>query len=231
METKRFDRRLFFGIILFIVGLVVLGSNFHIIPFGVRRVLINWRMLIIVIGVLMLASNSNKGFGLVLIIIGGFLYTPLLFHFPFNFHQLFWPLVLIALGLLLIVKRGTFADSKYLDMSEDYIDDVSVFGGGEVQVKSSSFKGGRTTSIFGGSSYSLQQSKMAPGTNVIDVFALFGGNKFIIPGNWKIKIEVVNIFGGFSDKRFTTPPDEQDNDSLLIIKGFVIFGGGEIKSM
>lgn len=231
METKRFDRRLFFGLILFIIGLVILGSNFNIIPWGVRRVLLNWRMIIIVVGILMLASDSNKGFGVVLILLGGFLYTPFLFHFPFNFHEIFWPLVFIALGVLLITRRGTFGSEKPLDLSNDYIDDVSIFGGGEVQIKTNSFRGGRTTSVFGGSTFNLQQSKLAPGVNVIDVFAMFGGNKFLVPSDWKVKIEVTSILGGFSDKRFMSPREEMDDDKLLVIKGVVLLGGGEIKSV
>lgn len=230
METKRFDKRLFFGLILLVVGVVILGSNFHIIPFGVRRILFNWRMILIVVGIVMLASNNNKGLGLVLILIGAFFYTPFLFHFPFNFRELFWPVVFIGLGVLLIVRRGSNGN-KYLSDNDDFIDDVSIFGGGDVQIKTNSFKGGRTTSVFGGSNFSLQHAKLAPGTNVIDVFALFGGSKFIIPSDWKIKTDVISIFGGFSDKRFTTPQSEAETDKLLIIKGIVIFGGGEIKSI
>lgn len=231
MESRKFDKRLFFGLILFIIGLVILGSNLNIIPWGVRRVLLNWRMILIVIGIIMLASNSNKGVGVVLIIIGGFFYAPFLFHIPFDFHEIFWPMIFIGLGVLLILRRGSFGDSKYLSMSDDFIDDVSVFGGAEVQVKTPSFKGGRTTSIFGGSTFNLQHAGLAPGTHVVDVFSLFGGTKFIIPSDWKIKIDVVSIFGGFSDKRFTTPSAHESDGKVLIIKGVVIFGGGEIKSV
>lgn len=232
METKRFDKRLFFGLILFVVGLVILGSNFNIIPWNVRRVLINWRMIIIVVGILMLASNHNKGFGVLLILLGGFLYTPFLFHFPFQFREVFWPMVLIGVGVLLIMRRGTFGEHKYMNLSDNYIDDTSIFGGGDVQVKTDRFKGGRITSIFGGSNINLQHAKLAPGTNVIDIFAMFGGSKFIIPSDWKVKIDVMSIFGGFSDKRYVTPPDHHvDNDKLLVIKGVMLLGGGEIKSI
>ena len=48
--------------------------------------------------------------------------------------------------------------------------------------------------------------------------------------NWDVKIDVIAIFGGFSDKRrnMTT---SSEGDRRLVIKGIAIFGGGEIKSM
>ena len=72
---------------------------------------------------------------------------------------------------------------------------------------------------------------MAPGENAIDVFCVFGGMKLVIPEGWTVKIRVMSLFGGFSDKhRYRVPETKNDQDSVLIIKGTVIFGGGEIKS-
>jgi hypothetical protein len=41
---------------------------------------------------------------------------------------------------------------------------------------------------------------------------------------------VTSILGGFSDKRFT-PVTSADSSRTLVIQGFVMFGGGEIKSV
>ena len=61
--------------------------------------------------------------------------------------------------------------------------------------------------------------------------AIFGGMKLVVPDNWKVRINAVSIFGGFSDKHRMHIPDNATNtDNELIIRGFVIFGGGEIKS-
>jgi len=40
---------------------------------------------------------------------------------------------------------------------------------------------------------------------------------------------LVPIFGGFSDKRIKDPNRVYEEDKLLLIKGLVLFGGGEIK--
>jgi predicted membrane protein len=77
----------------------------------------------------------------------------------------------------------------------------------------------------------MLKAKLAPGDNYIDVFCLFGGMKLIVPEGWNVKIRVMSLFGGFSDKhRFKSPESATEKESQLIIKGTVIFGGGEIKS-
>jgi predicted membrane protein len=77
----------------------------------------------------------------------------------------------------------------------------------------------------------MLKAKLAPGENVIDVFCLFGGMKVIVPEGWTVKIRVLSIFGGFSDKhRYKFPENNVDQGSQLIIRGTAVFGGGEIKS-
>jgi hypothetical protein len=60
---------------------------------------------------------------------------------------------------------------------------------------------------------------------------MFGGTTILVPEGWDIKIKVVSILGGFSDKHKGKISDKENtNDNKLVIKGLVIFGGGEIKS-
>jgi hypothetical protein len=53
----------------------------------------------------------------------------------------------------------------------------------------------------------------------------------IVPAGWNVKIDVFSIFGGVSDKRFIGSDTVRDNTRTLLLKGFVMFGGGEIKSV
>jgi predicted membrane protein len=72
---------------------------------------------------------------------------------------------------------------------------------------------------------------MAPGTNIIEITAIFGGMKLIIPDDWHVKVDVLSIFGGITDKhklRVQNPGVEPESE--LLIKGVVVFGGGEIIS-
>lgn len=121
----------------------------------------------------------------------------------------------------------TFGFSSSSD--NDYLDELAIFGGGDKIVTSDNFRGGRVTTIFGGTDIVLLHSKLAPGRNEIEVFSMFGGWTLRVPPNWQVKSEVVAIFGAVSDKRYLGDTTVTDNTRQLVIKGFVMFGGGEIK--
>ena len=88
----------------------------------------------------------------------------------------------------------------------------------------------KKTAIFGGSEINLSRCKLAEGKNIIDVFMIFGGSNIVVPPDWSIKIDVLSIFGGFSDKRQNFTDESKKENKELYIKGLAIFGGGEIKN-
>jgi len=51
----------------------------------------------------------------------------------------------------------------------------------------------------------------------------------VVPEDWIVKSDILSLFGGFSDKR-TLRPSEVDQSKILLIKGFVMFGGIEVKN-
>lgn len=227
--------RIILGIVFLTLGALLFADNFDLINWHWHRIVITWQMLLIVIGLFSLVKPESRVTGIILIAIGAFFLTAKLYHFPFTIRQLFWPTVFAALGLILIFSRRgshkTFAGGKSLNQS-DFIDEVAIFGGGEQKITSKNFRGGKVTNIFGGSTLEMLEADLAPGSNVLDMFCLFGGSKFIVPTNWKVRIEVVSIFGGYSDKRkFLTQNPEGTPEKELVIRGTVIFGGGEIKSL
>jgi hypothetical protein len=167
----------------------------------------------------------------------------------------FWYLVLIVIGISLLFKgkiehsdfaksirghrkRRGFTSDDSKDTSafsssngdQDYIDEVAIFGGGKKIITSENFKGGKITAIFGGQELILTRAKLADGIVELEVFAMFGGWNLVVPPTWQVKSEVVAIFGGISDKRVFSPQDVRDNTQQLVVKGLVMFGGGEIKS-
>ena len=87
------------------------------------------------------------------------------------------------------------------------------------------------TAVFGGSKINLSNASVVAGQiPVIDVFAMFGGTEIIVPEDWTVKLEISAIFGGFSDKRKSVINVVNNPDKTLVVKGMVLFGGGEIKS-
>ena len=153
---------------------------------------------------------------------------PKFMPMSFEYQRLIWPMILVAFGLVLITRRTN--KQKIPPDSMDYIDDMAVFGGGDKMITSQNFRGGKLTSVFGGSKINLLRADLAKGQNVIDIFAMFGGTKLIVPAGWTVKIEVTSLFGGFSDKRPAPPDNVIDPSKELVIKGILIFGGGDIVS-
>lgn len=235
METQKSNRRIIVGLILVVIGFLLLLSNFDIVPNFMDRYLFIWPNILILVGLLVLTNPNNRTTGLIILAIGGFFWIKDVFHI-YSFWRIFWPSIVILVGALMIFRHKI--DAGRIDFRDpelsgtDYIDDVAIFGGGEKVVETNNFKGGRATSIFGGSNINLLGCELAHQTNVIDVFAVFGGTSFVVPDDWQVKLDVVSIFGGYSDKRTSgTSYSSVKADKVLIIKGVVIFGGGEIKSI
>ena len=141
--------------------------------------------------------------------------------------------LLILVGVIFIFSKrhGWNSVNVVSDGSaDDYIDYVNVFSGGERQITSENFRGGKITAIFGGNEIDLTKSRLAPGINVLEVACIFGGTTIIVPDDWWVKIEVTPVLGGFTDSRKLTPGRVVDSTKQLVIKGAVVFGGGEVKS-
>jgi len=114
------------------------------------------------------------------------------------------------------------------NLSEDFVDSTSIFGGIKKNIISKNFKGGDITNIMGGSEIDLTQADIN-GTVTIDLTQVFGGTKLIVPSNWQVKAQMAAIFGGVEDKR-SIQNAALDPNKILILDGTSIFGGIEIRS-
>jgi len=229
MEAHKRNSRALLGLILIVVGLVMIAGNMHWIPFEIRNWIFRWQIIVLTIGIILLVSKENKGPGLVMIMVGGFFLAVDMVDNAYLLHRLFWPSMIILLGLVFILRGNKRPFSSHNVISdEDSIDDMAIFGGGNQLITSKNFKGGKMTAVFGGSTIDFSQAQLANGINVIDAVMIFGGMKLIIPRDWDIQLEVTAIFGGFTDKRIGDPHIVQDPSKKLVIKGIAVFGGGEL---
>ncbi|MFT7034136.1 MAG: putative membrane protein [Cyclobacteriaceae bacterium] len=229
-DNHNTNRKTWLGIVLVIIGVYYLLSNFNLIPDFIPHYFTSWEMIFVLVGGAMLATGRRAG--LVFLLIGGISLLPQIFYWPQIHLRDWWPLILIAIGISIFLKRRNVDFPKrHGKIDDDYIDEVSIFGGTEKSISSQNFKGGKVTSVFGGSEISFLSTKLSNEENVIDVFCLFGGSSFIVPSDWTVVMDSFIIFGGFSDKRPLTSNANVDPSKVLRIKGFVMFGGGEIKSI
>jgi predicted membrane protein len=110
----------------------------------------------------------------------------------------------------------------------DVIDSVNVFSGSHQNIVSKNLKGGEVVSVFGGCDLNLTHSNFE-GTIIIDVIAIFGGVKIIIPPTWEVKNEVTAVFGGIDDKR-ALMPYQGEVRKVVVLKGLALFGGVDIRN-
>lgn len=233
-HRKNTTAHLLLGIFFVILGLGVLAEIVDAVDWNMSRIIFSWQMILIILGIVFISKRENRSAGYVLLAIGAFFLMPKVFDVPHFWRDLFWPTILILVGVLIIFKRGgknedsscRFRQSRS-SLNEDYLDGVDFFSGGDRIVRSQNFKGGKLTHVFGGSNYDFRQAKLAPGVNYLEVVNVFGGSKFYVPEDWDIRIEVTSVFGGYSDKRHRSII-VVNSESQLVITGVNIFGGGEL---
>jgi predicted membrane protein len=220
------------GVILVLVGLFLVMRNTGVFPDFIDHVVFSWPMLLVAIGLVMTLGASEKTSGVIVMAVGGFFLIPMIFRETFHAYNMFWPSIFIIIGVIFITSRhrGWNASVSKGVIGDDYIDYVNVFSGGERQILSENFRGGRISAVFGGMELDLTKAKLAPGRNELEIACVFGGATLIVPDEWNITIEVTPVLGGFTDSRKLIPGRTVDPSRQLVIKGAVVFGGGEIKS-
>ena len=228
------NKRMSFGIFLIALGAFWILERLGLIPDFLGDILISWQMLLIGIGVFSLIGG-NKTPGVILIIIGSFFIIPEIAPIPDKLRQIGWPLIIIAIGVVLLIthsrkKPEEPLSAEYGTNGMDYFDDFVIFGGREVFVNSQNFYGGKITSMFGGAEYDLRQAGLSENGAVVDCVSVFGACEFKVPPDWTVKNEVTAIFGAFSDKRGNSFNQTiSDPSKTLVVKGFSAFGAIEIK--
>ncbi len=217
------------AVCLIAVGILFLLDNLDVLDIG--NFWEFWPVILIAVGLMKLTGSNfqDKSSASVLIGIGLFFLLRNLGILDWGDIRQFWPLILILIGVSIIFKHKNRSESVGSKHSENRVDMVAIFGGNSKTITSDHFEGGNITALFGGAKLDFGQAKLAEGENVLDVFAMFGGAEIRIPEDWIVQIKGVPIFGGFEDGRRSIPAEEKTKDRTLIIKGFVMFGGLELK--
>jgi predicted membrane protein len=234
------------GILLLIVGgALMLRQLKYDLPYW----LFTWPMIVITAGIFIGAVNRFRDFGWLIICGVGFFFLADDIWPGFDVGDFIWPAIIIIIGLVLLFKPTfglrswqkkmttddyTPAAEPFIDLKagikgskEDVLDVAAVFGSVKKNLYSKTFKGGEMVSVFGGVEVDLSQSDFEH-TIKIESVQIFGGATLIVPPTWQVRSEAVAIFGGIEDKRRrieTTTPEK-----ILVLDGFVMFGGIEIKS-
>ncbi len=223
------------------VGIVIVlaGVLFLLKKSGVEfpHWLLSWKTLLIAAGTVSLIKHGFKRFfGLFPIAIGVIFILTEEFKVP-HLGQYVWPVAIIAFGLIMIFKprrKKNHGDWKHNDWanendSEDFVRTSAVFGGVKKNIVSKNFKGGDVKAVFGGGELNFTQADIKEKA-VLEITAVFGGVKLVVPRNWEIQSELNTFCGGIEDNRAIEPNVNGETPKVLLLKGQATFGGIEINS-
>jgi predicted membrane protein len=256
-KNRRFggeSRNLWIGVLFLVIGGI---SILRYAGLEIPSWIFSWKILLIAIGVFIGLKEGFRGLTWIILIgIGTFFLLDDVFP-EFDLDRLILPVIFIGIGLSLVFRPkrrinteedgfGPVSPDQGNQPLQDYqvagnegiftkdsgsdnvLEIVSIFANVRKVIMTKNFKGGETVCVFGGAEINLNNADFDKQV-VIETVNVFGGTKLYIPNNWEIKSEVVAIFGGVEDKR-RFPPITVVPDKTLILQGFCMFGGLEIKS-
>lgn len=215
--------RLLLGFILITLGVLFLLDQNDVLDAG--DLIADWWPVVFVLAGFLYVSFSPRHIMVpaVLVIIGLALLARSLDFVPDWLQTVFWPAVLVAIGLWVIFGSGLGSTRV---QPGDRVNSLVAFFGREIVNQSQQFAGGSILNIFGGTEVDLRQARPAPGGAAMDIVAAFGGVEIVVPEGWRVEVKGIPLFGGWSNK---TRRDLVGAEApVLSIEALVAFGGLEI---
>ena len=222
------------GLLVIAMGLLFLLDNLGFVD--MHRAFSFWPMLFVIVGTVKLCDTRTQGgtlLGAGLVGIGILLMLDRMDIIDFSWRTV-WPLVLIGLGGFLVAKAVrskravehgvAMADGTVVGVGE-VVDVTAILGAYERRVTTQDFRGGEITAVMGGCELDMRGASIQ-GEAVINVFAFWGGVTIKCPPDWSVILQGTPILGGFEEK--TIAP--ANNSKRLVIRGYAIMGGVEIRN-
>lgn len=231
------------ALVLISVGALFFLNNLGVVPF--REIFEYWPVALVAWGIFKVVDQPDpkaKVLGGILIGLGGILLSINLGFLRMGWGDL-WPLILIAVGVLMMTDRLIGPHTDWADKFNSHADwggmfnrrvnrlhESAVFGGGKRVVTDGDFQGGKVDCVFGGFDIDMRGATMLRDSAVLEVNAVFGGADIKVPASWEVVMKGAGVFGGFTDQ--TQHPDRglNPNPKRLIVKGAGVFGGVTIKN-
>ncbi|MCP3958685.1 MAG: cell wall-active antibiotics response protein [bacterium] len=231
-RSSPFTPRLILGLLLIVIGVVFAFDQMGWID-DADDVFKFWPLILVGAGASKLfwpGSSSSRWTGLLLVAIGTLLQLEILGKIEFSIRD-YWPLILVVVGAR-IAWRGLSGEKRRVAPdSTSTVNAVAVMGGVSRTSNAPDFRGGDMVAFMGGCEIDLRQARIADGPAVVDAFAFWGGIEIRVPEDWTVIVRGLPLMGGYEDN--TRPPaasDLSEPRQELVVKGFAIMGGVEVKN-
>lgn len=213
--------RTILGLAIIVVGILALLNALNIT--ALNTLFEHWWPLLVVLAGVLMFINHPRQFVWPLIVTASGILLQLreLDIVTFNVWSLFWPVIIISVGLSVLINRSAVHKNTN---KKDLDDASSLLGGNAIKNESKNYKGGSASAIMGGVDIDLRDAVIKDEAT-LNVFAFWGGITLKIPEGWVVKSKITPVAGGVDIK---TKPAGKDAP-VLYLTGDVIMGGVEIK--
>ena len=218
--------QLVMGLLIIVIGMLFTLENVGLVD--AHHYLKFWPSGLIAIGLVKLWQGGGSGTfsGFIFVFAGVWLLLEAMGIVTISLWNL-WPMLFVLVGGSMVWRGlyGARSPENPLD-SHSTVSAMAVLAGVNRRSNSKTFRGGDLTAVLGGCQIDLRQAAIE-GEAVLDVFAMWGGIEIRVPENWSVSGRLTPILGGYEDK---THPTMEATNQRLLVRGFVIMGGVEIKN-
>ena len=220
--------RVFLGLMIAALGGILLARNLEIITFERWDIFwgVLWGGLFILAGISAMITRRTMIvlWGVLLASIGSSIILGAFDVIDVNAWKLFWPVVLIGIGLSILFNyTAKPLRKKKIRTDSDKQNRTAVFYGENLQPRGD-YTGGSLSALFGAIELDLRQAEIKDGA-VIEVFTFCGGVEITVPDTVIVNNEVRGVLGGSEDK---TAPKKGAKKNLYL-RGECVLGGLQIK--
>jgi hypothetical protein len=228
------------GIFLMVLGVFLTLDRLQLLD--VSWALRLWPVGFVVLGTTLLVRRPDahgRFWGIGWVVLGAWLLLNTMGILRVGFWDLFWPLVLMIVGVRLTLRalgrEAPSAQDGGTGTANGSPNLIAVLSESKRSFVNEPFRGAHLTSVLGGCVLDLRQATVVPGQDmVVDVFSFMGGQDVVVPSAWVVVSEVVSVLAAVDDKRLPAVSDPSAAGVAapprLVLRGVIIFSGLTIKT-
>ncbi len=241
--------RIFFGIIVVIIGALLLLMALEVIPLGIGDLLEFIPSLFILWGLYLLVVNKFKRASgpIVMIAIAAVIQLLLLGVLEWVYV---WPIVIILIGLAIIAggaryhgrrkrkrehrrqreQRSSISDAGA--NADDYLNVSVKMSEVNERNRSKDFQGGEISCVMGTVKLDLTEAEIIERPARIHADIVMGGLDIVVPDRWSVHNDIDITMGDLNDNTTAQQGAGTDDDSAaLVLSGSIVMGHVTVESV
>ena len=240
--------RIFFGIIVVVVGVLLLLMALDVLPIdGIGELLLYIPSLFILWGVYLLVVQKFKRASGPIVMIAVATIVQLLLLDILRWAYV-WPIAIILVGVAIIAGGAGYhgrrrrrqekrqrrehrqAQAASRTSAEGDLDISVTMSEAHERNSSQEFKGGDITCVMGSVKLDLTEAEIAEPPAHIHVDIVMGGLEILVPEHWIVRNDISRTMGEVDNTTTTRKSAGMDNGATLILRGSVVMGHATIQS-